>query len=120
MSGPVIAVIAAAGLGDPELAAEAQLLITMGGGDECPYGPAVRCDDWPLDDPEGRPVERARAIRDGLRARVEGLADQEGAGWKDPPGNIAGRVSSRRLEIDSRQLIVPQRSVQIANTAPAL
>ena len=35
-----------------ELAAEAQLLITMGCGDECPYVPGVRRDDWLVDDPK--------------------------------------------------------------------
>jgi arsenate reductase len=62
-----------------ELAAEAQLLITMGCGDECPYVPGVRRDDWPLDDPKGQPVERVRAIRDEIRGRVEALVLQEGA-----------------------------------------
>ena len=62
-----------------ELAAEAQLLITMGCGDECPYVPGVRRDDWPLDDPKGQPVERVREIRDEIRARVEALVAQEGA-----------------------------------------
>jgi arsenate reductase len=61
------------------LAAEAQLLITMGCGDECPYVPGVRRDDWPLDDPKGQPVERVRAIRDDIRRRVETLVVQEGA-----------------------------------------
>jgi arsenate reductase len=61
------------------LASEAQLLITMGCGDECPYVPGVRRDDWPLDDPKGQPVERVRAIRDDIRARVETLIVQEGA-----------------------------------------
>ena len=42
----------------PELAAEAQLLITMGCGDECPYVPGVRRADWPLDDPR---VSRSNA-----------------------------------------------------------
>ena len=60
-----------------ELAAGAHLLITMGCGDECPYVPGVRRDDWPLDDPTGQPIERVRAIRDDLRARVETLLDQE-------------------------------------------
>ncbi len=63
----------------PELAAEAQLVITMGCGDECPYVPGVRRDDWPLDDPKGQPVERVRAIRDDIRARVEALVAQEAA-----------------------------------------
>ena len=62
-----------------ELAGEAQLLITMGCGDECPYVPGVRRDDWPLDDPKGQPVERVRAIRDDIRARVEAFVVREGA-----------------------------------------
>jgi arsenate reductase (thioredoxin) len=62
-----------------ELAAEAQLLLTMGCGDECPYVPGVRRDDWPLDDPKGQSIERVRAIRDDIRARVEALIVQEGA-----------------------------------------
>ena len=63
-----------------ELAGQAQLLITMGCGDECPYVPGLRRDDWPLDDPKGQPVERVRAIRDDIRARVAALVVREGAG----------------------------------------
>jgi arsenate reductase (thioredoxin) len=63
-----------------ELAAQAQLLITMGCGDECPYVPGVRRDDWLLEDPAGQPIERVRAIRDDLRARVEALAAREDTG----------------------------------------
>jgi len=63
----------------PELAAGAQLLITMGCGDECPYVPGLRRDDWPLEDPKGQPIERVRAIRDEIRARVEALIVQLGA-----------------------------------------
>ena len=62
-----------------ELAAEAQLLITMGCGDECPYIPGIRRDDWPLEDPKGLPIERVRGIRDELRARVQALIIQEDA-----------------------------------------
>jgi arsenate reductase (thioredoxin) len=62
-----------------ELGSEAQLLITMGCGDECPYLPGIRRDDWPLEDPKEQPIERVRAIRDEIRARVEALIDQEGA-----------------------------------------
>ena len=61
-----------------ELAAEAQLLITMGCGDECPYVPGLRRDDWLLDDPKGQPLEHVRAIRDDIRARVEALVVREG------------------------------------------
>lgn len=64
-----------------ELAATAQVLITMGCGDECPYVPGVRRDDWPLDDPTGQPIERVRAIRDEIRARVEALIAREGLGF---------------------------------------
>ena len=62
-----------------ELAWQAQLLITMGCGDECPYVPGVRREDWPLVDPKGQPIERVRALRDEIRARVEALVSQEGA-----------------------------------------
>ena len=64
----------------PELAAEADLLITMGCGDECPYVPGLRRDDWPLEDPKGQPIERVRAIRDEVRARVEALIARERLG----------------------------------------
>lgn len=57
----------------PQLASGAQLLITMGCGDECPYVPGLRRDDWPLEDPKGQPIERVRMIRDDIRGRVEAL-----------------------------------------------
>lgn len=60
-----------------ELAARAQLLITMGCGDQCPNVPGLRRDDWPLEDPKGKPIERVRAIRDDIRSRVEVLLGQE-------------------------------------------
>jgi arsenate reductase (thioredoxin) len=41
--------------------------------DECPVVPGVAREDWPLDDPADQPIERARAIRDEIRARVEDL-----------------------------------------------
>lgn len=62
----------------PQLAAGAQLLITMGCGDECPYVPGLRRDDWPLEDPKGQPIDHVRAIRDDIRARVEALIAHEG------------------------------------------
>ena len=61
------------------LAADAQLLVTMGCGDECPYVPGLRTDDWPLDDPKGKPIDDVRRIRDDIRARVAALVDAEGA-----------------------------------------
>ena len=61
------------------LAARAELLVTMGCGEACPFVPGLRREDWPLDDPKGESVERVRAIRDEIRARVERLLAAEGA-----------------------------------------
>jgi arsenate reductase len=61
-----------------DLARGAQLLITMGCGDECPVVPGLRRDDWPLEDPKGKPVARVREIRDDVRARVISLLEREG------------------------------------------
>lgn len=61
-----------------EMAQDAQLLITMGCGDKCPYVPGLRLDDWPLRDPKGQPVEEVRAIRDEIKGRVQSLLEREG------------------------------------------
>jgi len=53
-----------------ELASGADLLITMGCGDECPYVPGLQQEDWPLDDPKGRSLDDVRRIRDEIRRRV--------------------------------------------------
>ena len=56
-----------------DLASAADLLVTMGCGDQCPYVPGLRIEDWPLVDPKGKPLARVREIRDDIRARVEVL-----------------------------------------------
>ena len=56
-----------------ELAQSADLLVTMGCGDECPYVPGLKIEDWPLEDPKGKPIERVREIRDEIKQRVEAL-----------------------------------------------
>jgi arsenate reductase len=61
-----------------EQAKEAQLLITMGCGDRCPYVPGLRREDWPLEDPKGLPVEEVRLIRDEIERRVGELIQREG------------------------------------------
>jgi arsenate reductase len=61
-----------------ELARGAQLLITMGCGEQCPVVPGLRRDDWPLEDPKGKPLARVREIRDEVRARVRELLAREG------------------------------------------
>jgi arsenate reductase len=62
-----------------DLARAAALLVTMGCGEACPAVPGLRRDDWPLDDPKGRPLARVREIRDEIRGRVAALV--EAAGW---------------------------------------
>ncbi len=56
-----------------ELAARADVLVTMGCGDTCPYFPGKRYVDWDLPDPKGRPIEEVRATRDEIARRVAGL-----------------------------------------------
>ena len=62
----------------PGLASGADLLITMGCGDECPVVPGLRREDWPLDDPKGQSAKRIREIRDEIRQRVRQLIANEG------------------------------------------
>ena len=62
----------------PMLAAAADLLVTMGCGDECPVVPGLRREDWPLQDPKGQPAEEVRKIRDEIRGRVGRLIAREG------------------------------------------
>ena len=59
---------------------EASHLITMGCGEACPVAPrTVLRDDWPLEDPKAKPIERVREIRNDIRARI--LALIEANGW---------------------------------------
>jgi len=64
----------------PELASRAQVLITMGCGESCPFVPGVQRDDWPIDDPKGQSLERVRHIRDEVRQRVQAFIDAEQLG----------------------------------------
>jgi arsenate reductase (thioredoxin) len=56
-----------------DLAESADLLVTMGCGEACPYVPGLERQDWPLEDPKGRPLETVRQIRDQIKKRVEDL-----------------------------------------------
>ncbi len=58
------------------LAEWADVVVTMGCGDECPYIPGKRYLDWDLPDPKGRPVEEVCATRDEIAARVRELLEQ--------------------------------------------
>lgn len=58
-----------------EDAAWADLVVTMGCGDECPYIPGTRYLDWELQDPKGLPLDEVRAIREEIAQRVTELVD---------------------------------------------
>ena len=59
-----------------ELARGADVVVTMGCGDECPVVPGARRLDWALDDPKDRPVDDVRATRDDIARRVAALVDE--------------------------------------------
>jgi arsenate reductase len=54
----------------------ADVVITMGCGDACPYYPGKRYEDWQLTDPADQPVEVVREVRDEIKVRVINLIDQ--------------------------------------------
>ena len=56
-----------------ELAQRADVVVTMGCGDACPYVPGQRYIDWDLPDPSGQPVETVRALREDIARRVQAL-----------------------------------------------
>jgi protein-tyrosine-phosphatase len=58
-----------------QLAQQADLIVTMGCGDRCPYVPGKRYLDWDLPDPKDRPLNEVCAIRDEISQRVESLLD---------------------------------------------
>jgi len=61
---------------EPADAAWADLVVTMGCGDECPVLPGKKYVDWALDDPAGRPEDEVDAIRDEIAARVDALLQE--------------------------------------------
>jgi arsenate reductase len=56
-----------------ELSEQADIVVTMGCGDECPYIPGKRHIDWDLPDPKGRSLEEVRAIREDITRRIDSL-----------------------------------------------
>ena len=61
----------------PAVAEQASVLVTMGCGDQCPVVPGALREDWPLEDPKGKPIARVRAIRDEIRTRIQALIERE-------------------------------------------
>ncbi|MFL5303582.1 MAG: low molecular weight phosphatase family protein [Polyangia bacterium] len=72
-----------------DLAAAADLLVTMGCGEKCPVVPGLRRDDWPLEDPKGKSMDVVRRIREEVRGRIQALIAQEG--WGAPKAAEAAR-----------------------------
>jgi arsenate reductase (thioredoxin) len=60
-----------------ELAERADIVVTIGCGDECPYIPGKRYIDWNLADPKSRPLDEVRAIRDDIASRIDSLLADE-------------------------------------------
>jgi arsenate reductase len=58
-----------------QLVEAADVVVTMGCGDACPYLPGKRYVDWDLPDPKDRPADEVRAIRDDIAARIAALVD---------------------------------------------
>jgi arsenate reductase (thioredoxin) len=57
----------------PALARQAELLVTMGCGEACPFIPGLEVQDWGLPDPKDQPIETVRTIRDEILNRVTQL-----------------------------------------------
>jgi arsenate reductase (thioredoxin) len=81
-----------------ELAARADVIVTMGCGDECPFIPGKRYVDWDLPDPKGRPLPEVREIRDEIGRRVASLV-----GELDFESLVADAID--RLPAEFRQLL---------------
>jgi len=64
-----------------DLAEQADVVVTMGCGDACPYIPGKRYVDWDLPDPKDRPLDEVRGTRDEIARRVEELVAELG---RDP------------------------------------
>ncbi len=60
----------------PDLAEWADVVVTMGCGDACPYIPGKRYIDWELPDPKGRPISEVRATRDEIKRRITTLVGE--------------------------------------------
>ena len=68
----------------------ADVVVTMGCGDACPYIPGKRYVDWDLPDPKGLPLEEVRAIRDDIRGRIERLVAEL---------DLAATIRTARLDL---------------------
>ncbi|MEO6654228.1 MAG: metalloregulator ArsR/SmtB family transcription factor [Ilumatobacteraceae bacterium] len=60
----------------PEMTLSADVVVSMGCGDNCPLTPGARRDDWELTDPNGQEIEIVRGVRDEIERRVRTLIDE--------------------------------------------
>jgi len=72
----------------------ADAIITMGCGDECPYYPGKRYEDWELEDPKGKDIEVVRAVRDDIERRVLALLDELGVPRVSTDGHTVASSSA--------------------------
>jgi arsenate reductase (thioredoxin) len=63
-----------------ELAHDANLLVTMGCGEECPFIPGLKREDWPFPDPKGKGLEQTRSIRDDIERKIRAFIQSENLG----------------------------------------
>ena len=56
-----------------KMARDANVLVTMGCGEKCPYVPGLKIVDWQVPDPKEQPLETVRVIRDDIHERVRQL-----------------------------------------------
>ncbi len=61
-----------------EMVGAADVVVTMGCGDTCPFVPGTRYEDWTVDDPAGQAVDAVRPIRDEIEERVRHLLSRLG------------------------------------------
>ncbi len=71
----------------------ADVVITMGCGDACPFYPGKRYEDWELEDPAGKDLDTVRAIRDEIERRVRNLVEELG---QPGTGTDSGGLPNRR------------------------
>ena len=67
----------------------AQVLVTMGCGDQCPYVPGAKRDDWPLDDPKGKPIEKVRESATRFAAGFDSSSMLRG--WHSGPNRVSAQ-----------------------------
>jgi protein-tyrosine-phosphatase len=68
-----------------EIVGAADVVVTMGCGDACPFVPGKRYEDWELEDPAGKGIEAVRRIRDDIERRVRALLESLGVPIKVTP-----------------------------------